>query len=564
MPLSFRSRSLRSQLALVFGVLVVAVAVTLALSLAALLKQRIEREEGHQLRTLAGNVAQVLADNLFHRAREIEVLSGAEDIWAQGLGSGPAGRLLERAKGIQPDNTWIGVTDTDGVIQSATGGLMVGRNAKERPWFAPGLKGLHVGDVHSAKMLASMLPPTDNGEPLRFVDFSAPVRVGGQTVGVLVAHGTWRWAHSVIEKLAPANAAERHLESFIFDRDGKMIYAPGRTLDTHLAAGQGLPAVPATLPKGVHAVVLPWQDGADYLTAVAKVQPRSRISDLGWTVVTREPTELAFAEAHRAAAQALMIGVVFALLAAAVAWRLSGRVARPLRDIARAARDVGQGTPGAEIPQVEGSSEVRDLAGALSAMTRRLLEANSELEQRVAERTSELEHANLELNRLARHDPLTGLLNRRGFNERLKATLSSALRRNAPVSLIVVDADHFKRVNDTHGHEAGDLTLTMIANALKQRLRESDVVARLGGEEFVALLPDTAGDRARGVAEDLVEAVAAMTVPTVGRITISCGVSAVEVGADDGTDALRRADEGLYRAKASGRNRAVWQDEQAA
>ncbi len=91
-----------------------AVVVTLALFRAALLKQRIEREEGHQLRTLAGNVGQVLADNLFDRSREIEVLAGAEDMWAQGLGSGPAGRLLERAKSIQPDNTWIGVTDTDG------------------------------------------------------------------------------------------------------------------------------------------------------------------------------------------------------------------------------------------------------------------------------------------------------------------------------------------------------------------------------------------------------------------------------------------------------------------
>jgi len=90
------------------------------------------------------------------------------------------------------------------------------------------------------------------------------------------------------------------------------------------------------------------------------------------------------------------------------------------------------------------------------------------------------------------------------------------------------------------------------------------VVARLGGEEFVALLPDTPGEGARGVADDLVATVAAMAVPSVGHVTISCGVSSVEVGVDDGSDALRRADEGLYRAKATGRNRAVWLDEQVA
>lgn len=434
---------------------------------------------------------------------------------------------------------------------------MVGLNARERPWFAPGLAGLYVGDVHLAKMLASLLPPEPDGAPLRFVDFAAPVRVDGITQGVLVSHGTWRWAHEVVEKLAPDNAEARRLESFIFDREGKMIYAPGRTLDTHLNLGQTLPPMPDTAANGQQAAVVAWADGRQYLTVVAPVRPHTRASDLGWTVVSREPADLAFADAQGSVWQALAIGLCVAIGAAGIAWRVAGRLAQPLHEIARAALAVEQGRPGAEIPAVGGSSEVRDLAGSLSTMTRRLLDANSELEQRVAERTADLERANEELTRLARHDPMTGLLNRRGFTERLRSALSHAERRRSPLAMVIVDADHFKRINDTFGHDAGDETLKRIAEALRVRLRESDVVARLGGEEFVLLLPDTSPESARLVADDIVATIAAIEIPGVGRVTVSCGVSAVSLGLDDGTAALRHADEALYRAKAAGRNRAV-------
>ena len=564
MNLTPRVRSLRAQLTLAFGLLVVILSVSLSIGFAVTSQARIERAAGDQLRTAARLVAQTLANGLFERAREVEVVSRAEDVWAQGLGSAAAQRLLARMQASQPDNTWIGVTDTAGDIRAATGGLMVGRNASERPWFSPGLAGPHVGDVHTAKMLAALLPPEADGTPLRFVDFAAPIRVGGVTQGVLVSHGTWRWAHAVVQRLAPDNAAARQLQAFIFDREGKMIYAPGQTLDRHLAADQRLPVMPQDLPARRSVAVVRWADGTRYLTAVTAVQPHTRASDLGWTVVAREPADLAFAEARRSALRALLIGLVSASVAAAIAWRLAGRLSRPLREIAQAARAVGAGTPGATMPALAGSSEVLELAGSLSTMTRRLLDANQDLERRVAARTAELERANEELVRLARHDPLTGLLNRRGFDERLAAALASAERRRAPVSLVVVDADHFKRVNDTHGHDAGDATLVHIADVLRQRVRESDVVARLGGEEFVLLLPDTGVDGARLVADDLVARMGRTAVPTVGRVTVSCGVAGVRVGEDDGSDALRQADEALYRAKAGGRNRVVaFEDAQA-
>ncbi len=119
-----------------------------------------------------------------------------------------------------------------------------------------------------------------------------------------------------------------------------------------------------------------------------------------------------------------------------------------------------------------------------------------------------------------------------------------------------MDVDHFKRVNDTHGHGVGDQVLQGLARTLQQRLRRSDVAARIGGEEFVALLPDTGLEEAQAAADALRLAVAAQEYPQVGHITISLGVSALRGGDEDGASALlQRADAALYQAKGEGRNR---------
>lgn len=552
--------SLRAQVAWAFGLLVVVLATSLSVVLAARLTQQSEREEGHQLRIVAAHVSQVLSEGVFDRSREVEVLASAESLWRDGIDSVRVSELLARMQARQPHNSWIGAVDMNGVIRAATGGLMVGRDAKERPWFLPGREKTFVGDVHPAKMLASLLPPAASGEPLRFLDFASPILQGGRPVGVLVAHGTWDWAHSVVERLAPEGAREKQFKSFIFDRSGKLIYAPAYSFDAADAAAQQLPLSPADIPAGAHAAVVTWNDGERYLTTAVKVKALSPATDLGWTVVSREPISIAFADAHRSALHALCLGLVVSALAAWLAWVLAGRLVAPLAEIAQAARAVEQGEPGSSIPLLNSSTEVAHLAAALSSMTGRLVQSNNELESRVRERTAELENAVDELHKLARHDPLTGLLNRRGFQERLKSALSLAARRKSALSVVVIDADHFKRINDTHGHDVGDQTLVTIAQTLRDRLRQSDVVARFGGEEFVALLVDTELEGARRVADNLVRAMADVQIPTVGQITVSAGVTPIEVGIDDGSDALRRADMALYRAKSGGRNQAVWLD----
>lgn len=555
----FSNHSLRAQIALVFGALVIALAALLSLAFGELLKHRIQRDAGDSLRVVAVNAGKLLATGLMQHSLEAEVLASAEMVWSKGLDAPEAQHMLARSQAMQPANVWIGAVDAQGVVRNATGGLLLGQSVAQRPWFQRGLQEVHVGDVHAAQLLESLLPPTASGEPYRFVDFAAPIRIGPTTVGVLGIHGSLEWTREVLESLTPPGSEESAVELFIFDRQGQLILAPRRHGNTLQAAGQHLPA-------GIHinndrdggrlrTAVVPWIDGKHYLTAATQLQPRNAASDLGWRIVARQPVELAFAEADRTVRMALLIGLTAALLASALAWMAARRLSEDLYALADAASAVEADQPGSDIPAMHSNREVRQLSQALGRMTHRLLAAREAMEEKVRLRTLELEAANRALDLQARTDALTGLLNRRGFETQMAFALALARRSTRPLSLIAVDVDHFKRVNDTYGHEAGDEVLRRLARTLEMRLRGSDVIARLGGEEFVALLPDTDLEGARAIAQALVTAMAQQQDPVVGTITVSAGVASMRGAQDSGSALLRRGDMALYEAKGQGRNR---------
>jgi len=555
----FSDHGLRMQIALVFGALVIALAVLLSLAFGELLKHRIQRDAGDSLQAVAENAGTLLATGLKRSSLEAEVLASAEMVWSKGLDSPEAQHMLARSQAMQPANVWIGAADAQGVVRNATGGLLLGQSVAQRPWFQRGLQEVHVGDVHAAQLLESLLPPTASGEPYRFVDFAAPIRIGPTTVGVLGIHGSWEWTREVLEGLTPPTSEESAVELFIFDRQGQLILAPRRHGSTLQAAGQRLPlgAIINNNRDGgrLQTAVVPWLDGKRYLTAATQLQPRNAASDLGWRIVARQPVELAFAEADRTVRMALLIGLTAALLASALAWMAARRLSEDLYALADAASAVEAGQPGSDIPPMHSNREVRQLSQALGRMTHRLLAAREAMEATVRLRTLELEAANRALDLQARTDALTGLLNRRGFETQMAFALALARRSTRPLSLIAVDVDHFKRVNDTYGHEAGDEVLRRLARTLEMRLRGSDVIARLGGEEFVALLPDTDLEGARAIAQALVTATAQQQDPVVGTITVSAGVASMRGAEDSGSALLRRGDMALYEAKGQGRNR---------
>lgn len=179
------------------------------------------------------------------------------------------------------------------------------------------------------------------------------------------------------------------------------------------------------------------------------------------------------------------------------------------------------------------------------------------LHQALADKLRKLEAANETISRLARTDELTGLHNRRSFNEIFSLALSAARRHGHPLSLISIDLDHFKAVNDNFGHSVGDLVLKEFADLLQEMVRDEDVAVRWGGEEFLILLSHTACEAASALAERIrrsFEQNPGIASPL--AMTASFGVAQLQDG--DHEDALiRRVDDALYRAKYEGRNRVV-------
>jgi diguanylate cyclase (GGDEF)-like protein len=198
-----------------------------------------------------------------------------------------------------------------------------------------------------------------------------------------------------------------------------------------------------------------------------------------------------------------------------------------------------------------GSTRRREFAAAVTSKL-----VTGRLRAEIAQR----EHAELELVHRANTDPLTKIGNRRHFEEQAQAEFRRSQRSHEPLSLMIIDVDHFKWINDTHGHPAGDDVLRQLSSLLDEHVRRVDSVGRLGGEEFAVLMPGADRSRAEEAAERLRVRVStlALDLPTgMVRLTVSIGVTECDVWTEDLADGLARADEALYRAKAEGRDRVV-------
>ena len=182
-----------------------------------------------------------------------------------------------------------------------------------------------------------------------------------------------------------------------------------------------------------------------------------------------------------------------------------------------------------------------------------------ELERQVAARTEQLTRALEEVTRLSRMDPLTGLLNRRAFTDHASQALLQAIRHGRTMAALMLDLDHFKALNDTYGHQAGDAVLEAVAKVLTSAVRSSDIVGRFGGEEFIALLTETTLDGAIVVAERCRSAVRGLPVGQLANgktdpQTVSIGLARFPGDATVLEDLIRRADMALYRSKQEGRD----------
>jgi len=544
----------RARLTLWFGGLTLLTLLSVGVYVGRMATQQLAAASGEALHSTAQSAADLLGANLREREQEIILMSQSPEFTGGHLDQPEVLRSLERRQALHGEYAWLGVADEDGVVRQATGGMLVQQSVLQRPWFQAASRGVYTGDVHEAVLLARLLPGNTSGEPLRFIDFAAPIRgTGGRLLGVLGAHAHWSWVAQTVESVVRHQGRRPEVEVLILNRAGDILY-PERLVGTL--------RVPKRITGDHYYDMVRWPGGMEYLTSEVAVAAGTA-NDLGWRVLVRLPTQIALQPVTALRQQLLALGLLAALLFAFVAYRLASRMSYPIERLARAVQQVERREGEPDFADANGAREVAQLSQSIQSMTRSLLAkeheleaVNASLEASVTQRTEALTRANEELARLATRDALTGLCNRRRFDERLDECFQTFRRNGRPFALLAIDIDHFKRVNDTHGHPAGDAVLCQMAQVVSDQVRAADFVARYGGEEFVVLLPETGKVvDAQTVAEKIRAAVEAAAFPGVGQVTISVGLSLSDSSDADASAVMQRADDALYQAKAAGRNR---------
>jgi diguanylate cyclase (GGDEF)-like protein len=260
--------------------------------------------------------------------------------------------------------------------------------------------------------------------------------------------------------------------------------------------------------------------------------------------------------------------ILSGILAALLSLLIGLLIVSPITRLSAAARAISQGQLEARVSLEHTVLELEEMGESFNEMARQIQEQTQTLERQVEVRTSELQSVNDELEAAvsqleeqARTDGLTGLQNHRSFQEALTREVQRSERYGQPLSLMMIDVDHFKDYNDTHGHPAGDDVLRTLAQVFEQTLRSTDVVARYGGEEFAVLVINSTIESAARVGAKIIAAVRAqefsgedLSQPG-GKVTISIGVACYPDHADGSKPLLEAADQALYAAKHKGRDR---------
>ncbi|WP_127091046.1 sensor domain-containing diguanylate cyclase [Aquabacter cavernae] len=491
-------------------------------------------------------VATQLDDEMFERYADIRQLATMSPLSTLWTGDPAAVRIaLDQLRDALPTYAWIGFAAPDGTVIAATGSLLEGVSVAQRPWFTGALAGPFVGDVHEALLLAKHLGLSRTGEPMRFVDVAFPIRnAGGQLVGVLGAHLGFDWAEDLRRG---ALQGSQDKEIWVLGSDGAVLLGPRQA--TPLFAPERVAQMTRTKAGAFEEK----RGGKDTLTAYAVADGKGDYPGLGWIVVAQQDASVAFAIPTRLGATILAIGMVVMLVSVLLTIWVSRRLSRPLAALTQAAGEIGRNPQVTMLPRLRGSLEVIQVSGSLRALIRRL----GSVELRFEEHAQRYEEDLAALRRLADSDPLTGLMNRRSFLSVAETALQGT-RSSDRLGILMGDIDHFKLVNDTYGHAAGDAVIRFVAATIAASLRLQDRVARFGGEEFVVLLLDVTEAETVALAERIRLAIAESPVMFEDhaiRVSMSFGVALVNRGDPDVDAVIERADFALYEAKTTGRNR---------
>ncbi len=542
------SVKLRTALIVTFIALSLLLSFTLSTTINYYSSQSIKNEIGESLAGTAYQTADKLDNFMWSRSGEVELL-GSLPVFENNQNVENIQQMLDQLKSHFPSFSWIGYTDTKGKVLAATDGILLGKDLSERPVFKEGIQGKFIGDVHDAVLLAKLLP-NPSGEPLQFVDVSLPIKNSQQqTIGVLAAHMSWAWAKEVQQSvLLPSKWAGQNVDMLIVSKQDQTVLLGPREM-----VGKPLPLksiAKAQLQKDGWELEK-WLDGNTYLTGYAYGDGYLDYPGLGWTVIVRQPESTALASVSELMHFNIWITVVAAVVFALIGWWLAQRISLPIRELTHTADRLACGEE-VDIPSRKSFSDIEMLSSSLQTMVTSLSQ-------------KEVELGNMQS--LAHYDHLTGLPNRNALETYLEDAFEDPEQQPC-LSFLYIDLDGFKKVNDTLGHQSGDILLQKVAQRLSQLTREHDITVRLGGDEFLVVLhTDPSGlnieKEAEIYANEIIRSLNKPFIVEYEKVNIGCSIGGAVYphDSDNPIEIIRMADQALYQSKRSGKNRLTFYKE---
>lgn len=348
---------------------------------------------GQKLAELAFQTTDKLDQGLYERFREVELLARRPYLRDMRVTAAEKEAQLNDAQSTYPQYSWMGITDMQGNVVAATKGMLRGVDVSKRPWWGDALRGIHLGDVHEAKLLAKKLPMVD-GEPVRFIDVAFPIMsISGEPAGIIGVHMSWEWAREIERSVIEPAQARSRVDAMIISTDGTVLLGPKSYRNKPLVR----PSVDAARAGNNAFVVETWDDGKDYLVGYSRSKPHRHSPGLGWTVLVRQDVQEAYAPVRQLQLEVLFSGIAISIAFSLFAIGAANRIARPLRALAHDAKRIQQGeADGLSVPphayrEVEELSHAFiDLIDNLHRHQKALKDSNATLEQRVIERSAEL------------------------------------------------------------------------------------------------------------------------------------------------------------------------------
>ncbi|MBB1593540.1 sensor domain-containing diguanylate cyclase [Achromobacter sp. UMC46] len=384
-------------------------------------------------------------------------------------------------------------------------------------------------DLRGAAQERNVTPPYLSSQGLWTVALTEPVKDAQGTYQGFVGAAVYLQHNTELDKLLEEHFYRDGSYVYVVGSDGKIIYhREPRWIGTNQSQN---PAIQALQRGESGTMPITNSLGVDMLAGYARMQRG------GWGVIVQRPLAATLEPLHGLMWRIFWYSVPAALVMLLAVSAMGYWIARPLAILAGAMKS-GDGAQAAPLIQSVQANyfEAEQLREAVS-FTMALHE------QQIGK-----------LNAETMTDPMTRLLNRRGVSSEISRLLST----RQPFAVLALDLDHFKRINDTFGHAAGDQVLVALADLMRDSIRTEDAGCRVGGEEFLVLMPGASSEAARGVAERIRQATESHRMPGgVGHVTVSIGTARWPDDGDDPGAVLKCADQALYQAKASGRNKVV-------